>query len=90
MSNSKNNQDNRRLARDDIPDADDQQDFPLERRYPFPGRKLPTTVDWDRFGPAAVGTGPSNGRRHRRRLIPIDSETRERIIGELRERGLVD
>jgi hypothetical protein len=70
---------------------DSERGLPPERRYPFPGRnKLPTSVDWERLGPTAVGTTSSNRRRRRQRLIPIDNETRERIIQDLRSRGIID
>lgn len=52
MSRFKNNHDNRKSIWDGVLDDVDQQ----EQRNPFPGRKLPTTVDWARFGPAAVDT----------------------------------
>lgn len=86
----KNNKNVRNVTEKNIVEDCDYQDLSLERRYPFPGRKLPTTIDWDRLGPATVGASPSNRRRHRRRLIPISSETRERIINELRHRGVID
>lgn len=86
----KNNKNVQNVTERNIAEDGDYQDLSLERRYPFPGRKLPTTIDWDRLGPTTFGTSPPNRRRHRRRLIPISNETRERIISELRARGVID
>jgi len=92
MKNNKKKYGNRRsLIKKAIVEVLDQQDRPIERRYPFPGRnKLPTNVDWERLGPVAVGTASSNRRRRGHPLIPIDNETRERIIQDLRTRGIID
>lgn len=89
-NNKKKHGNHRSLIKKAIVEVVDQQDRPIERRYPFPGRnKLPTNVDWERLGPTAVGTGSSNRRRRRQRLIPIDNETRELIIQDLRSRGII-
>jgi len=87
--NKKRHENHGNLVEDDIVEDADQQDWPLERRYPGPHR-LPTKIDWDRLGPAAVGTSSSNRRRSQRRLISISNETRERIIQDLRSRGIID
>lgn len=89
MHKFKNSYDNQKTIEDETPGEESQKDRPLERRYPGPNR-LPTKVNWDRLAAAAVGSPPSCRRRIRQRLIPIDNETRERIIGELREQGVID
>jgi hypothetical protein len=89
MKNNKIKYGNRRsLIKKAIVEVLEQKDLPLERRYPGPNR-LQTKVDWDRLGPAAVGTS-STIRRRRQRLIPMDDETREQIIQDLRSRGIID
>lgn len=67
------------------------EDKPLEDRYPFPGRGLPSKLNWDHVGWGLNCPSRSPlGRRRRQPLIPISPEVRDQIISELKAKGEID
>lgn len=77
------------LRKHDLDSSEPTDDRPIEKRYPFPGRRSPHGMNWDRLYTCRVGSAHGE-KRKRHPVKTLSSAEIAPIAVDLRKRNVID